>query len=107
MIDAALARADCRRNLASMEPERPPSREPPEEFPEEYRGLGRGLTQGFADLAVRLAAIYVVIGGGYYTWLWFGDGWFRVYVAAFIAWRLHREILWVERNVPPDPPKRR
>ena len=57
---------------------------------------------GLVALGLRIAAIFSVIGGGYYIYLWFGPGWFRVFVFATMAVCLDLELRRIDREFPPE-----
>ncbi len=67
-------------------------------------GIGPELGNGFAGLALRTAAAFVMMGFGYFVLLQFGGKGLAVLIALVIAVRLHFEIAWIEKNVPPDEP---
>lgn len=72
------------------------------------RQPGEGILYGVAILALRLALIFAVIGAGYAVHEQLGARWFHVFVFLAIAVRLHLELRWIEKNVPPGvhPPEK-
>ncbi len=60
-----------------------------------------GIGKGFAGLALRTAAAFVVMGFGYFVLQQFGGKGLAVLIALVIAVRLHFELAWIEKNIPP------
>ena len=73
-----------------MKPRRPPDWHGPDWH-------GKEIANGFLVLAVRVAAVFAIIGLGYSVYELFGMGWFHVFVFAAIAFRLHWELRQIER----------
>jgi len=80
-----------------MEPERRPPQHDrqPEEQP-------MGFLEGLVTISLRISAMFLVIGAGYYVIEHFGESWFRVYVFATVAACLHFELRRIEREFPDD-----
>lgn len=78
-----------------------------------------GLARGFAAMALRLVAVFAVIGAGYATYMWFGREWFYIFIFGVVAIRLDFELRMIERmrfddedepqdaNEPPHPFRKR
>lgn len=60
-----------------------------------------GVASVAAILALRLVLLFAVIGSGWAVYEHFGSRWFHVFVFLAIAVRLHLEIRWIEKHVPP------
>jgi hypothetical protein len=65
-------------------------------------GQGGDLSAGFARLALRLGSTVATVGLAYGAFRLFDGAGLYVFALLFAAWWLHRELKWIERNIPPE-----
>lgn len=76
---------------------------PPPGEPDEPTGapIDR-FVSGVIAIVMRLCAMFVVVGAGYWTLMHLGPDWFRVYIIAALAACLHFELARIDREFPPE-----
>ena len=60
------------------------------------------LATGFANFGLRCALAVFVMGLAYIAYAMFGGPGLYIFLLLFGAWWLHRELAWIEANVPPE-----
>jgi len=60
------------------------------------------LATGFANFGLRCALAVFVMGFAYGAYSLFGGSGLYIFLLLFVAVWLHRELAWIEANVPPE-----